>query len=126
MGELRGVLCQAPSWLRLVANVEEERVARRVYEQMGVAEQHAGDEAFDANTIWGYQDGDWPEWPAQDMIQWVPESVQQQFGSVVDSTLNGSYLMFDPEQEIELVAAMDELGFTCRRDDVLIEAANGG
>ena len=44
MGELRGVLCQAPSWLRLVANVEEERVARRVYEQMGVAEQHAGDE----------------------------------------------------------------------------------
>ncbi len=30
---------------------------------------------FDTRQIDGHPDGDWPEWPAQEMLDWIPEEI---------------------------------------------------
>jgi hypothetical protein len=110
---------------RLTRCAKEESEARRVFDRMKGAKKHAGVAEFRPDMIYGFQDRDWPEWPAQDMKGWVPESVQEAFGSIVDTTLGGSYLWLDPQREDEILCAMARIGFDCMRDDSLIQSAGG-
>jgi hypothetical protein len=109
---------------RLTRSAKEESEARRVFDRMK-GSAHAGVAEFSPDMIYGYQDGDWPEWPAQDMEGWVPESVQEAFGSIVDTMLGGSYLRLDPKREGEIISAMARAGFDCSRDDDLTRSACG-
>lgn len=114
-----------PSDSRTAACVEEEKMARKAYDSIGLGQERPGaQEPFNEDMIRGIRDGDWPEWPAQEMLHWVPESVQI-FGNVRDSCLNGDFLWLDWEKEAEIVTAMADAGYSCRRDDELIEAAHG-
>src|SRR5919107_6311312 len=36
---------------------------------------------FDPDHHLGYENMDWPSWPAQNMLDWVPEEIQTRFGS---------------------------------------------
>src|SRR5690348_4424211 len=36
--------------------------------------------AFDAEEIPGFADGDWPQWPALQALEWVPLSIQRNYG----------------------------------------------
>lgn len=76
-----------------------------------------------AESIFGYEDGDWPEWAAQRMLDWVPASISQQFGTVDDSVLNGSFLHFDPADRAEVVAALESAGFKCQEDSLVLDAS---
>jgi hypothetical protein len=80
---------------------------------------------FDADRIPGYADGDWPAWPAQEALDWVPSEISARFGRDVDSVLNGPYLEFDPKHEVEILAAFEGHGFRCGRDDKLVRQASG-
>ena len=75
---------------------------------------------FDAEQIPGFADGDWPEWPAQEALEWVPTAIQHRFGVESASVLSGDYLKFAIEQEAAIVAAFVEQGYTCSRDDTLL------
>ena len=88
-------------------------------------EEPAPDQPFDAFDIPGRGDGDWPAWPAQDMLAWVPEEIQTRFGRSQASVLNGPWLSLRGEALDEIVAAMERLGYRCRRDDGLIARAHG-
>ena len=88
-------------------------------------EAPAPDQPFDPHDIPGRSDGDWPAWPAQDMLAWVPEEVQARFGRSRASTLNGCWLSLPGEAIHEIVAAMQRLGYRCRRDQDLISRAHG-
>jgi hypothetical protein len=68
-------------------------------------------------------DGDWPSWPAAEMLDWVPKDIAQ-MGDAGVSMVSGPALCFDPAQEQELVAAFRRHGFRCRRDDNLVRSAN--
>lgn len=68
-------------------------------------------------------DGDWPAWPAAEMLDWVPQEIAD-MGERGVSMVSGAALFFDPEQEQILVAAFDRHGFRCRRDDDLVAAAH--
>jgi hypothetical protein len=88
-------------------------------------EEPAPDQAFDPHDIPGQSDGDWPAWPAQDMLAWVPEEVQARFGRSRASVLNGSWLSLPAEAIDQIAAAMSRHGYRCRRDDRLIARAHG-
>ncbi len=75
---------------------------------------------FSKRDISGMSDGDGP-WPAAEMLEWMPEDVQEQFGSVTSTMLNGDYLHIDVSELDSLVAALERHGFVCRRDDRAIE-----
>ena len=100
-------------WLEIVANIDDEEWVP------------ADDDPFDPDQVWGYQDGDWPEWPAQRMLEWMPEDIQKRFGEIGTSVLNGDFLQIAPGSENEVVAALKEAGYTCIRNDHLVELASG-
>lgn len=83
------------------------------------------DEAFDLDDIPGFADGDWPEWPAQLMLEFVPGSIAEKYGRKVDSVLNGQFLEFDAADEEVIVAEMNAAGFTCTRNDSIVATASG-
>ena len=79
--------------------------------------------AFEAEQIPGFADGDWPEWPAQEALEWVPTDIQRRFGVESASVLSGDYLTLNIEHEAAIVAAFVEHGYTCSRDDTLLMRA---
>jgi hypothetical protein len=83
------------------------------------------DEPLVADELMGYADGDWPRWPKQEMLEWVPRDVQDEFGHVDASVLNGDFLQLDVARTEELVARLEVEGFSCHRDDALVSRASG-
>ncbi|CAB4958993.1 unannotated protein [freshwater metagenome] len=73
----------------------------------------------------GWDDADWPESPAQSMLEWVPEDVQQ-LGTEVSTRLSGEHLELAPERTADVVAAMRAAGYAMERDDALVERAAWG
>lgn len=54
-------------------------------------------ESFSASgTIPGFDDGDYPEWPAQEMLEWMPADIVSRFGQGVNSVLNGEFWSYLP------------------------------
>lgn len=80
---------------------------------------------FFAERIPGYEDGDWPSWPARAMLHWVPKYIQERFGSTEPSAISGDSLLLATEKEDEIVSAMEVHGYACLRDHALVEKANG-
>jgi hypothetical protein len=85
----------------------------------------ADDEPFAADAVPGYIDGDWPEWPAQQMLDWMPQDIQDRFGDVGSSMVSGDSLYIDPASERDVVAALQNAGYVCSRDDKLVARASG-
>lgn len=92
-------------------------------EEAGQLPQDA--DPFDADSIPGYGDRDWPTWAAQAMLEWVPQDVQDRFGSAAGTTLSGDYLYLPEEKADEIAQAMQEHGYPCVRDDDLVTSAEG-
>ncbi len=68
-------------------------------------------------------DGEWPDWPEQNMLQWVPESILQKYATMTPTAINGSYPILDAGRKSEIVAAMKEAGLECREDEELVNGA---
>jgi hypothetical protein len=73
----------------------------------------------------GYCEGDWPGWPAQEMLDWVPQDIKKEFGKWESSVLNGPFLILQQEKVQEIVAAFEALGFSCKKDELLVQIACG-
>lgn len=71
---------------------------------------------------WYTGDWDWPSWPAAEMLEWMPSDVLD-LGEPGVSMTSGPAVWFEPEQAPVLVAALEERGFACRRDDDLVRGA---
>ncbi len=87
--------------------------------------QPEDDDPFDVGTIGRFCDGNWPAWPEQKMLRWLPQDIQLEFGTVVDSVHNGEFLVLDAARETEIVAALRQRGHRCTKDDDLVRRACG-
>ena len=82
------------------------------------------DEApFDGGELAATRD-DLPHFLAQEMLSFVPETIQQEFGAMASTALDGEILTFWTGDE-EVVAAMKAAGFTCTPDERLVARAGG-
>jgi hypothetical protein len=105
---------------------ETDEAALESYKSLPLGERMPIDsDKFEPEHLPGFTDGDWPEWPAQEALRWVPRDVQQRFGKSVSSSINGPFLTLDPTRASEIIAAMAELGYVCERDDGLVRSASG-
>jgi hypothetical protein len=68
-------------------------------------------------------DGDFPDWPEQDALTWMPKEIQEQFGRITASTLNGDYLELAPKDASAIITALTARGYECHRDEELIRHA---
>ena len=55
----------------------------------------------------------------------MPKDIQERFGEVGASMVSGDSLLIDPASEIEVVAALEDSGYVCTRDDKLVALASG-
>ena len=74
-----------------------KKATQEAYRQLPVCHRlPTDDDVFDAVDIPGFCDGDWPNWPAQEMLEemleWVPKLMQEKYGNQITSTLNGPFL----------------------------------
>lgn len=128
LAQIRAALDTSKTWGEFQANVPAH-----VYEEIMAGMKDDEDpealpqpeDAFDVNDIPGYDDGDWPIWPLQYMLDWMPRDIQQQFGRVVPSAVNGDSLELMPEKADELVRALESQGFRCTEDESLVIRACG-
>ncbi|MFH1834397.1 MAG: hypothetical protein ABH877_05175 [bacterium] len=98
----------------------------RRYRELPVHERHPmADDPFEARDIWGFGEGDYPEWPAQGMLHWIPDEIQERYGEVEASVHNGNFLVLASGSEQEIAEALRGYGYSCILDQALIERAHG-
>ena len=82
------------------------------------ADDIALDEDFDANDVWGYADGDYPEWLQQTMLGWFPPELITQYGKPQASIFNGDFLELPGEQADEIAESLRAEGHRVTRCDL--------
>ena len=80
---------------------------------------------FDYYVMTPVPDGDYPGFPRQEVMGWMPTEVLQAFSRMEETTMNGTYPSLDAMETRELVASLRRCGYRCRRSQRLIEAAHG-
>jgi hypothetical protein len=83
------------------------------------------DDAFHPDEIPGYPDGDWPQWPAARMLEWMPEEIANEFGEHVGSAITGDSLQIAAHKEEDVVRALNAAGYSCHRDESMIRMVSG-
>lgn len=135
--DFRNALDKAATWGELKSTVGEERYEETVDRWIEserdrlIAQDELKDEdpevtppgpddPFDAEEIWGYADGDWPEFAPRMMATWVDKEILKEHGYYVFPTLNAEYPVIDTHNEGKVVSLLEEQGYTCVRDDDLV------
>jgi hypothetical protein len=67
-------------------------------------------------------DGDFLHFPEQLMLDFIPKLVQERYGRVEETMLNGPMLTLDPDHESKIVALLRTRGFSVQRNNALMEA----
>ena len=122
LASLNDALELSATWGEFLARVSDDRdtvaYLREEHDDLPAAE-----EAFDADELPGFAEGDWPTWPKQAMLDWLPSSVQE-LGTVEDTLLTGSFLHLDDDRQDEVIEALAAEGITCREDtdDLVVRA----
>lgn len=81
-------------------------------------------DAFDRDAVPGVSDGDWPAWPQQEMLTWLPDAVRD-LGTVEASRISGDALELPPGTKPEVVKLMTAAGYEVVEDQALVEVASG-
>lgn len=63
--------------------------------------------------------------PVHRMARWLPTDLVSRYGSVRETLLDGRFVHLDPACIKDIVAALNELGLECERNDQLVERACG-
>lgn len=101
--------------------ISEERWREALWVAGFENETPADTDPYDSNDLAGSED--WPEWPAQQMLSWMPKAIRERIGNVGVSMVSGPALSFPLQKETEVVSALENAGYICRRDDKLVAAA---
>jgi len=80
------------------------------------------DDYFEPEFI---DDGEFPFFPPERMWEWMPQELINRHVRFADSFLNGIIPELPPESMTEVVSGLESLGYTCLRDNKLVQAACG-
>jgi hypothetical protein len=96
----------------------------------GLAERRAGadedspppadDEPYSPEAMYGWDDGDYPDWAQQRMLDWMPEDLIDEYAAIDATALNGEYVEIDGTRMDDLARDLEARGFRCIRDDALV------
>ena len=113
----------ANTWGELRARVPAN-LAREVAEMRAGAEDGdpppSDDERYDPQDIFGWGDGDYPDWPQQRMLDFLPDDLIERYGAEETSVHNGEFFELPVEHLDALAKDLEERGYRCTRDDRLV------
>ncbi len=118
-----------------------ERIPAEEFDKLALSELHADADVFDeldpavqqeflaqpfdAGEVGLIADGDWPAWTQQEMMEWMPDEVQEKFGKWSRSMVSGECLQIDARKVKAVVAALQAHGYRCEEDEDLVRRASG-
>jgi hypothetical protein len=70
-------------------------------------------------------DGTWPEWPPSLVFDWMPEPIWSELGDLEHCLHDSSYPKFDPGKREAECKGLQEAGFKCVRNHLLVQASCG-
>jgi hypothetical protein len=117
-------LQSAGTWEELRNMVSEERYQETV-ERWKDDENDSSpnpDDDFEAESLSGYEDGDFPEFAPTMMDKWVDEEIINEYGWE-EPTMTGYTAAINFENEEKVVSLLEGKGYVCIRDDDQIWAA---
>jgi hypothetical protein len=125
LAALQKALWESRTWGELLSRVANDSKTLAHLRDLVEGELPDAATAFSTDDIPGHADGDWPLWPAQAMLDWLPSSVQA-LGSIAFSNFNGEFLVLDDAEPEEVIARMAAEGIECREDtEGLVASACG-
>ena len=116
LAALNDALEGSSSWGEFLSKVTDDQESKRYLEDQYAGELPDPDEPFDADTIPGFADGDWPTWPKQAMLDWLPASVKA-LGTIGQTAINGPVLQLDESLRDTVLEALAAEGIECREDE---------
>lgn len=122
LATLRKAINTSSTWGEFLAAVGDDANMREQLIEWEL--EPAPSDPFDADQLPGFKDGDWPTWPQQAMLEWLPAEVVA-MGTVEDSRINGEALAIASGLKTEVVAAMGAAGKEVVEDQRLVERASG-
>lgn len=84
----------------------------------------ADGDAFDASDLYGWDEGDYPDWPQARALDWVPQGIIDALGRRVETMWDGPYLEIPHEHERQLVSMFEARGAKIERDDGTVMRAS--
>lgn len=63
----------------------------------------------------GFAQGDWPTFPQQAMLDWLPDSVLK-LGKIHSSAFGASYLHIEEDLAADVIKSLAEEGIDCQED----------
>lgn len=129
LAELYVALATSDTWGELKARIPSEEYENAFqgmrYGANGVENgvEPLPDEEFCYSDISDYASCDWPPYPLQKMLEWMPKEIQQQYGTVSGTMFDGDQLIIEPEQKAGVVKALEERGYICIEDDFVARVA---
>lgn len=83
------------------------------------------DDAFTTDVLPGFDEGNYMPIPAQEVISWLPEELQDNLGQFDHHPLFEFIYRIDPANELLVVQSLEAAGFICKKNQALIEQAHG-
>lgn len=83
------------------------------------------EDPFTTSILPGFDEGEFMPNPAQEIIAWLPDDLQEHLGEIVLDDESGFIYRIDPEQTPLVVASLQASGYATRADQLLVEQACG-
>lgn len=83
------------------------------------------EDPFTTSIMPGFEEGEFMPNPAQEIIAWLPDDLQEHLGEIVLDDESGFIYRIDPEQTPLVVASLQAAGYATRLDQALVELACG-
>ena len=115
LSSLNDALESSSTWGEFLSRIANDKDVNAYLEDQYGGELPNLDDIFDPGEIPGFADEDWPSWPKQAMLSWLPASVQT-LGTIADSVLSGSFLRLEEAVASDVVAALRSVGIACEPD----------
>lgn len=93
MDQIHRALSHSKTWRQFKKNMppdEYEEVMRQEFDEAGERRPNLSD-AFNASSISGVGDGDYPRWLAPNMDEWIPLDLLEKYATREATTINGDY-----------------------------------
>ncbi len=78
------------------------------------------EDRFDPYEIDSFHSADWPQPLALTQFFCLPAEVVRTYGRSYETSINGTFAELEPEEGMEAVAMMEQLGFRCVEDEDLL------
>jgi hypothetical protein len=113
---LNDALEESRTWGEFYARVRDDDDTQEYLAYQYEDERPDPDQPFDAEDLMGPSEGDWPAWPNQKMLDWLPDSVLA-LGDHGRSAVSGPMVEFDPRSLRDVIDACAAEGIRCVEDD---------